>query len=73
MILLTVNHVSKAFVTRSVLEDASLVLQTGQRMGVVGVNGSGKSTLFRMIAGELEPDAGSITLLKGARVGMLTQ
>ena len=55
------------------LEDASLVLQTGQRMGVVGVNGSGKSTLFRMIAGELEPDAGSITLLKGARVGMLTQ
>ena len=73
MILLTVNHVSKAFVTRSVLEDASLVLQTGQRMGVVGVNGSGKSTLFRMIAVELEPDAGSITLLKGARVGMLTQ
>ena len=73
MILLTVNHVSRAFVTRSVLEDASLVLQTGQRMGVVGVNGSGKSTLFRMIAGELEPDAGSITLLKGARVGMLTQ
>ena len=73
MILLTVNHVSKAFVTRSVLEDASLVLQTGQRMGMVGVNGSGKSTLFRMIAGELEPDAGSITLLKGARVGMLTQ
>ena len=73
MILLTVNHVSKAFVTRSVLEDASLVLQTGQRMGVVGVNGSGKSTLFRMIAGEQEPDAGSITLLKGARVGMLTQ
>ena len=73
MILLTVNHVSKAFVTRSVLEDASLVLQTGQRMGVVGVNGSGKSTLFRMIAGELEPDAGSLTLLKGARVGMLTQ
>ena len=49
------------------------MLQTGQRMGVVGVNGSGKSTLFRMIAGELEPDAGSITLLKGARVGMLTQ
>ena len=73
MILLTVNHVSKAFVTRSVLEDASLVLQTGQRMGVVGVNGSGKSTLFRMIAGELEPDAGTITLVKGARVGMLTQ
>ena len=45
MILLTVNHVSKAFVTRSVLEDASLVLQTGQRMGVVGVNGSGLSLI----------------------------
>ena len=73
MILLTVNDVSKAFVMKSVLENVNLVLHQGQRMGLVGVNGSGKSTLFRLIAGEMEPDSGSITMIRGTRVGMLTQ
>ncbi len=73
MILLSVNDVSKAFVMKSVLENINLVLHQGQRMGLVGVNGSGKSTLFRLIAGEMEPDSGTITMIKGTRVGMLTQ
>ena len=73
MILLSVNDVSKAFVMKSVLENIDLVLHQGQRMGLVGVNGSGKSTLFKLIAGELEPDSGTITMIKGTRVGMLTQ
>ena len=73
MVLLSVNDVSKAFVMKSVLENVNLTLQTGQRMGLVGVNGSGKSTLFKLIAGEMEPDSGSITMIKGTRVGMLTQ
>ena len=42
-------------------------------MGLIGVNGSGKSTLFRLIAGQMEPDEGSISLMRGTRVGMLTQ
>jgi ATP-binding cassette subfamily F protein 3 len=42
-------------------------------MGLVGVNGSGKSTLFRLISGALEPDEGSISMVKGTRVGVLTQ
>ena len=73
MILLTVKDVSKAFVMKQVLENVNLVIQQGQRMGLVGVNGSGKSTLMKLIAGEMEPDSGSISLMKGARVGMLTQ
>ena len=73
MILLSVNDVSKAFVMKSVLENINLTLHQGSRMGLVGVNGSGKSTLFRLIAGEMEPDSGSITMIKGTRVGMLTQ
>ena len=73
MILLSVNDVSKAFVMKSVLENINLVLHQGQRMGLVGVNGSGKSTLFKLIAGEMEPDSGTITMIKGTRVGMLTQ
>ncbi|HIR08420.1 MAG TPA: ABC-F family ATP-binding cassette domain-containing protein [Candidatus Pullichristensenella stercoripullorum] len=73
MILMTVQGVSKSFGMKSVLKDISLTLQQGARMGLIGVNGSGKSTLFRLIAGQMEPDEGSISLMRGTRVGMLTQ
>ena len=73
MILLTLQNVNKAFVMNEVLKDVCLTLQTGQRMGLVGVNGSGKSTLFKLISGAMEPDSGTISLVKGATVGMLTQ
>ncbi|MBR6220359.1 MAG: ATP-binding cassette domain-containing protein [Clostridia bacterium] len=73
MILLTLQNVNKSFVMNEVLKDVSLTLQAGSRMGLVGVNGSGKSTLFRLINGDMEPDSGVISLVKGVRVGMLTQ
>ena len=73
MILLTLQNVNKSFVMNEVLKDVNLTLQTGQRMGLVGVNGSGKSTLFKLISGAMEPDSGTIALVKGATVGMLTQ
>ena len=73
MILLTVQNVCKAFAMNEVLKDINLTLQSGQRMGLVGVNGSGKSTLFRIISGEMEPDSGTVSLVRGTRVGMLTQ
>ena len=73
MILLSIQNVTKAFVMNTVLKDVSLTLQVGERMGLVGVNGSGKSTLFRLISGEMQPDEGSISLMRGTRVGVLTQ
>ena len=73
MILMTVQGVSKSFGMNCVLKDISLTLQQGARMGLIGVNGSGKSTLFRLIAGQMEPDEGNISLMRGTRVGMLTQ
>ena len=73
MILLTLQNVNKSFAMNEVLKDVNLTLQTGQRMGLVGVNGSGKSTLFRLINGDMAPDSGTISLVKGMRVGMLTQ
>lgn len=73
MILLTVQDVSKSFGMNCVLKDISFTLQQGARMGLIGVNGSGKSTLMRMIAGQMEPDEGTISLMRGARVGVLTQ
>ena len=73
MILLSLQGVQKSFGTNEVLRDASLVLQDGQRMGLVGVNGSGKSTLMKIIAGLENADGGTITMQKGLRLGYLAQ
>ncbi len=73
MILLTLQNVNKAFGVNEILKDVCLTLQSGQRMGLVGVNGCGKSTLFRLICGDMEPDSGTISLVKGATLGILTQ
>ncbi len=50
-----------------------LVIGDGDRVGVVGPNGAGKSTLLRVLAGELRPQAGSVTYGPGARVGHVPQ
>lgn len=73
MILLSLQGVQKSFGTNQVLRDASLVLQDGQRMGLVGVNGCGKSTLMKIIAGVETADGGTITMQKGLRLGYLAQ
>ena len=73
MILLSLQGVQKSFGTNEVLRNASLVLQDGQRMGLVGVNGCGKSTLMKIIAGVETSDGGTITLQKGLRLGYLAQ
>ena len=73
MILLTIQNLTKSFAMNTVLKDVNLTLQAGSRMGLVGANGTGKSTLFRLISGAMEPDEGTISIVKGARVGLLTQ
>ena len=73
MILLSLQGIQKSFGTNSVLKGASLTLQSGWRMGLVGVNGSGKSTLLKIIDGLEAYDAGTITMQKGLRFGYLAQ
>lgn len=73
MTVLTLSGVSKAFGVNVILEDIDLTLQDGQRMGLVGVNGSGKSTLLKVICGEEQPDSGTVSIVKGWKVGYLTQ
>ncbi|MBQ9409082.1 MAG: ABC-F family ATP-binding cassette domain-containing protein, partial [Clostridia bacterium] len=73
MTLLTLTGVSKAFVMNTVLSDINLTLGEGGRMGLVGVNGSGKSTLLKLIAGQMEPDEGTVSLMKGTTMGFLSQ
>jgi ATP-binding cassette, subfamily F, member 3 len=73
MILLQLSGVSKSIGEEVLLRDVSLTLQDNQRLGLVGANGSGKSTLLRLIAGEWEPDSGSIDKPSGVRIGYLPQ
>ena len=73
MVLLTLQNVTKAFGLNVILSDVSLTLKEGQRLGLVGVNGSGKSTLLKIIAGEMPSDSGEVSLVRGARTGLLTQ
>ncbi len=73
MVLLTLQDVSKSFGLNRILSGVNLTLKEGARMGLVGVNGSGKSTLMKLIAGGMQPDTGTVSLMKGAQVGLLTQ
>ena len=73
MIILSLQGVRKSFGTHEVLRDASLTLQEGERMGLVGVNGSGKSTLMKIITGQETADEGTVSIQKGLRIGYLAQ
>ena len=73
MIILTVQNLQKAFGGNAVLKGVNLTLQDRQRMGLVGVNGCGKTTLLKILAGKEQPDGGSVSLMKGLRVGYMEQ
>jgi ABC transport system ATP-binding/permease protein len=71
--LITMEHVVKRFGERRVLEDVSLVLGPGIRLGLLGPNGSGKSTVIRLLTGELDPDTGRIERADDLRIATLDQ
>ena len=73
MPLLTLDHLSTAFGHVPLLEDASMQIEAGERIAVVGRNGTGKSTLLRIIAGDLEPDAGTRWVGPGVKISRLPQ
>jgi branched-chain amino acid transport system ATP-binding protein len=61
--VLTLDTVSKSFGALKVTDAVSVAVPRGQALGIIGPNGAGKSTLFNLIAGNILPDAGRITLL----------
>ncbi|MFO0803026.1 MAG: ABC-F family ATP-binding cassette domain-containing protein [Gemmataceae bacterium] len=71
--LLTLTGVSKSLGGRELFKDLDLILSPGMRLGLLGPNGSGKSTLMRVIAGEHEPDAGTVKRADGLRSVMFEQ
>ncbi len=73
MPLLTVDHVSIAYGHLPLLDDASLQVETEERVAVIGRNGTGKSTLLQIVNGEVPPDAGSVWRQAGLRTARLDQ
>jgi len=73
MALLTVKDVHLTLGDRRLLGGVSLVVEQGQRVGLLGPNGCGKSTLLQILAGALEPDAGDRTERRQLRLGYLPQ
>src|SRR5262245_39602920 len=71
--MLTIANLTYRIAGRAILEEASISLPPGHRAGLVGRNGTGKSTLLKLIAGDLQPDAGRIDHPKGWRIGRLAQ
>ncbi|MEV5593729.1 ABC-F family ATP-binding cassette domain-containing protein [Streptomyces sp. NPDC052496] len=67
------TDVSRTYGDRTVLEQVSLTVRPGERVGVIGENGSGKSTLLRLLAGAEKPDAGEITVSFPGGTGHLGQ
>ncbi|MBM4266307.1 MAG: ABC-F family ATP-binding cassette domain-containing protein [Deltaproteobacteria bacterium] len=66
--LLVAEGIDKRFGERTILSSLDLTLAPGMRLGLLGPNGSGKSTLLRLLAGEIEPDAGWIERADDLRV-----
>lgn len=73
MSVINIEHISKLYGDRMVLDDLSCSVDAGDKIGIIGVNGTGKSTLLRMIAGDEEPDSGTIIFSRGMTVGWLPQ
>ncbi len=73
MSVLKCSNVSFSFGNRTILENASFVMQKGEHIGLIGLNGEGKSTFIKMITGELTPDDGKIEWCKRITTGYLDQ
>jgi len=73
MTALTALGLQKSYGTKAVLEDATLTVDQGERVGVVGRNGAGKSTFARILAGLETADGGEIRTRRGLTVGYLAQ
>jgi len=71
--MLTASGLSKSYGGRSLFENASLQINRGDRIGLIGANGAGKSTLFSLILKEASPDEGTVALERSVSIGFLPQ
>ena len=71
--MLHINDLTYRIEGRPLFTQATLAINKGHKVGLVGRNGTGKSTLFRLIKGDISPDDGEINLRKNMRLGAVNQ
>ncbi|CAM4236809.1 ABC transporter ATP-binding protein [Saccharibacillus endophyticus] len=73
MLMIGCHQVKKFYGAQEVLSEVSFDVYDGEKVGLLGGNGAGKSTLFRLLSGSETPDEGTVSLRRGAKVGVLDQ
>ena len=74
MIDISVTGLIKSFdLEKKILDGITFQIDTGERVGLLGKNGAGKTTLFRILTGELDYDAGEVSIASGRRLGLISQ
>lgn len=71
--ILSCQNICKAFNEKNILQNVSFHIEEQDKAAIVGINGAGKTTLLRIIVGELQADAGNVTLSKNKSFGYLAQ
>ena len=71
--LINLENVTKSFGLKTLLDGVSLGVQTGDRIGIVGVNGGGKTTLLEVLTGIESPDSGRVSHNSDLRMAVVTQ
>lgn len=71
--LLSAEHISLNFGLKQLLDDVTLYLNEGEKIGVIGINGTGKSSFLRVLAGEQVPDQGAVSRDPNVQVCYLPQ
>lgn len=73
MPILSLTNIKKSYIDEETIKDASLIVEEGDKIGLIGINGSGKSTLFNIITENLSYDDGEIFRKKDLKIGYLEQ
>ncbi|MCR4600748.1 MAG: ABC-F family ATP-binding cassette domain-containing protein [Clostridia bacterium] len=73
MVLLNADNINKSYTVDPLIDNVTLSISEGEKIGLIGVNGTGKSTLLRILAGVEEPDSGTITRTRNTRIAYMPQ
>src|SRR5579864_7262897 len=71
--MLTLSDLTYRVGGRTLFEGASVQINAGWKVGLIGRNGTGKSTLLELIRGTLQPDGGEVAVQRGIRIGFVAQ
>lgn len=72
-LVLSTANISKSFAGETLIEDADILINEGEKAALVGINGSGKTTFLKIVAGEMSPDSGIVTFAKNTSFAYLKQ